>query len=269
MNRRESLGLFSAALAAPALLQAAGGAAASAAALDPLHTHVRLRARADGKPVYFPYEGTFYAQRSGQRTVALLHIEGASASTTTRQPDGSWLYTLREAGWFCDLETHAVLPTWVNPLSGRSVTPEHYNSRQQLLFTSTGVKPASASPLPPGLEWQGQLTVPVVMGDDVWSAEELFVRVPAKTPDELANVQTSLATLHARLADLRRPDSAWVPSTLAYQTLASWRPWMQMPADMPGVMSWRLFGRKCEHIDELPAALRERVQAQHPEVLQL
>lgn len=269
MNRRESIGMFSAALAAPALLQAAGAAATTRdAPLDPLHTHVRQRARPDGKAVYFAYEGTFYGQRSGQRTVALLHIEGASASNTALQPDGSWLFSLREAGWFCDLGTREVLTTWVNPLNGRSVTPGHYNSRQQLRFSATGVAPA-ASALPPGLEWQGQLTTPVVMGDDVWSAEELFVRVPPKSPDDIANVQTSLATLHSRLADLQRPDSAWVPATLAYQTLASWRPWMQMAADMPGVMSWRLFGRKCASIDELPVALRQRVQAQHPEVLQL
>ena len=263
MNRRESL----------MLLAAAGSASAGAAAsreivgstIDPLLTHIRIRGHRDGRLVYYGYEGTFYGQRSGQRTVPLLHIEGASAGAFVRQSDNSWLYNLREAGWMCDLASGAVLSSWINPLNGKTLTPRHYKSRQSSLFTGSSVKPVSAD-LPAGLEMQGNITRPVIIRDDIWTAEELLVRVPPNQAGGAAVVQTSLATLHANLRDLQRGADAWVPATLAYQTLQSWPAWMEMATEMPGVISWRLMGRKCASVDELPNQVRARIQEQHPEV---
>lgn len=266
MNRRETLGLLGAALGAPAASRAANLTTQRAAPqLDKLLTHIRIRVHPDGRPVYFAYEGTAYGQRSGQRTVPLMHIVGASTSTSVKQTDGSWLYTQREAGWMCDLASQEVLQTWRNPFNDRVLSPRHYNSRQTLKMNDTGVAPVAAS-LPAGLEFHGAITEPVVIADDVWSCEELLVRVPSATPGGAAQVQTSLATLHAKLADLSRTANAWIPATFAYQTLQSWPAWMEMPADMPGVISWRLLGRKCATIAEIPEALRQRIQTQHPEV---
>lgn len=266
MNRRNLL------LAAGATLWAADGGARTRAASDVRNdrvlTHVRMRAHPDGRPCHTWYQGTFYAQRSGQRTLALLHIEGASTSTTERQPDGSWKYRMREAGWFCDLESHQVLNEWRNPLNDRLVRPAHYNSKQQLRFAPDGVVSPASSPLPVGLEWQGTLTEPVIAANDVWSAEELLVRVPAPAGGAGARVQTSLATLHSDLRDLLRPTSAWVPASLAYQTLGSWQPWLEM-GDATGVVSWRLAGRKCATVEGIPESIRTRIQREHPEVFQV
>ena len=263
MNRRESLMMLAVAGSA-SVVSAAAMREITASTMDPLLTHMRIRGHADGRLVYYGYEGVSYGQRSGQRTVPLLHIEGASAATFVRQ-GGSWLYTLREAGWMCDLGTGAVLSSWLNPLNGKTVTPRHYNSRQTSLFTGNSVKPVRAA-LPAGIEMQGNIAEPVVMRDDIWTAEELLVRVPPQQAGGSAVVQTSLATLHASLRDLQRGANAWVPATLAYQTLQSWPAWMEMPDDMPGVISWRLMGRKCASVDELPVKVRTRIQEQHPEV---
>ncbi len=236
------------------------------AAPDRVLTHVRMRAHPDGRPCYTWYRGSFYAQRAGERTLALLHVEGTGTSRTQREADGSWSYRLKEAGWFCDLDSHQVLNEWRNPFIDKLVRPGHYNSKQQLHFAADGtVTPATAT-LPPGLEWQGSLSVPVVVGNDVWSAEELLVRIPGP-PGGSPRVQTSLATFHANARDLQKPLNAWVPATLAYQTLGSWLPWMEM-GDAKGVISWRLAGRKCATLAELPVPLRERIQREHPEVFE-
>jgi hypothetical protein len=266
MNRRDWV------LAAGATLWTVDGVAktrdASDVRNDRVLTHVRMRAHPDGRPTHTWYRGTFYGQRSGMRTQALLFIEGASTSTTMRQPDGSWKYQMREAGWFCDLQTHQVLNEWRNPLNDRVVKPAHYNSKQQLTFAPDGrVTPLTATP-PPGLEWQGTLSEPTIVGNDVWSAEELLVRVPPPPAGGNARLQTSLATLHSDLRDLQKPLRAWVPSTLAYQTLGSWQAWLEM-GDATGVVSWRLSGRKCATVDGIPESIRTRIQREHPEVFQI
>jgi hypothetical protein len=265
MNRRELV------VAAGAALWATEGVAKArdiaAVATDRVLTHVRMRAHPDGRPCHTWYRGTSYAQRSGQRTVTLLHIEGASTSTTELQADGRWMYRMREAGWFCDLASHQVVNEWRNPLNDRLVRPAHYNSKQQLWFAPDGSVAPAISPLPAGMEWQGTLTEPEVAGGDVWSAEELLVRIPATAGGAGFRVQTSLATLHSDLRDLQKPLRAWVPATLAYQTLGSWQPWLEM-GDLAGVVSWRLAGRKCATLAEIPESIRQRIHREHPEVFE-
>ncbi len=155
INRRQSLGLAAGLVATPtfassytpaagsaataqaaaaaAASKTAGGDAAAIAALvaDPLLTHVRMRGHQDGRRCYFSYHGTFYAQVSGQRTQPMFYIEGASSARMMRQPDGSYLYTMREAGWFCDLKTREPQAEATNPFTGKLIKPRHYNSAQQ------------------------------------------------------------------------------------------------------------------------------------------
>ncbi|MBK6599690.1 MAG: DUF1838 family protein [Proteobacteria bacterium] len=249
-NRRQFLAAAAAASASvgavAAEARAATAAQTGALKQDPLLTHVRMRGRIDGRPCYYWYHGTFYGQVSGERTQALLAIEGVSKQIIEPQSGGDWLYRLREAGWFLDLASSTVVDEWRNPFNDRVVAPKHYSSAQQLTFGREAVKPAVAE-LPPGMEWRGYITDPVIHGADVWSTEELLVKIPDKSGE-------------AR--------KARVPTTLAYQTLASWRPWMEM-GDVAGVISWRLAGRKCQRLDELPAALRARVEQQTPEVFEL
>jgi hypothetical protein len=145
------------------------------------------------------------------------------------------------------------------------VKPKHYYSPQRQRFTAEKTEPVLDRPFP-GLEWTGYLGAPQRFAGSVWSSEELLVRTT--NPDTgAARVQTSLLTLHATAADLARNPKRVVPTTMAYQTLASWVPWMDM-RDIPGVISWRLFGRKVERVDELPQALVARTRELHPQLFE-
>lgn len=244
---------------------AADSTDADALALDTLQTHVRMRAHPDGRPAYWWYSGTFYGQISGQRTVPLLAIEGISINRCTPDGDRAFAYSLREAGWFKDLASGQVLDEWLNPLNGRKATPKHYYSPQSTRFENAAVKPVLTTAMP-GLDYVGYLGVPQRFGSSVWSSEELLVRT-ADPATGAARVQTSLLTLHSNAADLRKPASRFVPATMAYQTLASWRPWMDM-RDVPGVISWRLFGRKVATVAELPPSIVARTRKQHPQLFE-
>lgn len=270
MNRRELWPLLGGGALGTALLggpasAAAGGGAVGAMELDTLETHVRMRAHPDGRPLYWAYAGTFYGQISGQRTVPLLGVEGISINRCTPAGDGVYAYSLREAGWFTDLATGQVLDEWLNPLTGRSVTPKHYYSPQRQRFTAEKTEPVLDKPFP-GLEWTGYLGAPQHFSGSVWSSEELLVRTTNPSTGAV-RVQTSLLTLHATAADLARDPKRVVQTTMAYQTLASWVPWMDM-RDIPGVISWRLFGRKVERVDELPQELVARTQRLHPQLFE-
>lgn len=258
----------SALLFRPAL--ATGSAPASQAGLD---TVMRIRSRLDGKPCFWWYQGTFFINVRGEVTRPILYIEGASVTRATKQPDGSYETFLDEAGFFCDLETQDILNRWTNPWNGLEATPRHYRSPQRNNESINGVKPLMAN-LPAGMEYRGVLTEPVVHSGRVWASEELFVRRPNAEPGEPGqadspgpwNVQTSLATWQAAEADVRDEKRAFVSSTLAYNTLATPRPWLRL-GDRSAMQMWRLFGAKVESPDQLPKRIRERVDAAQPDLL--
>lgn len=282
ISRRQSLSLaVAAASAAPladALLAPAVAASAGAAQgkggsrfdpfADPVLTHVRIRGHQDGRRVFFAYHGTFYAQVSGQRTVPMYRVIGASSARMQRQPDGAWLYTMREAGWFCDLASGEPVAEGVNPLNGKTVKPRHYNSAQQSRFLANASVDPVIEKRPPGLEYVGTIGRAEADHDVVWTTEELLVKMPAPTPGAAARVQTSLATFSASRAELDRSPDAFVGCRLGYQTLGSFLGWMDM-GEATGVISWRLAGRKSDKVEEIPDALRARIEREHPEVLQV
>lgn len=235
---------------------------------DPVLTHVRIRGHQDGRRVYFSYHGTFYAQVSGQRTVPMYRVMGASTARMQRQPDGAWLYTMREAGWFCDLASGEPVTEGVNPITGKLVKPRHYNSAQQSRFMPDATVAPVLEKRPPGLEYVGTIGRPEADHDVVWTTEELLVKMAGATPGAPGRVQTSLATFSANRAELDRSPDAFVGCRLGYQTLGSFLGWMEM-GDATGVISWRLAGRKSDKLDEVPAAVRARIEREHPEVFEV
>ena len=198
MNRHEHLRSSAAAVLAGVAAAPFDAVAASttplssASAADKVLTPVRTRAHPDGRPCYSWYRGTFYGQRSGLRTVPLVHIEGSSTARVGRENEGIWLYWMREAGWFFDHASGKILEDLHNPLNHKVMRPHHYNSQQQLRFGKDGVVSPATTVLPAGLEWQGTFSEPVIAGLDVWSSEESLVRIapgddrPPRCGDEIA-----------------------------------------------------------------------------------
>ena len=116
---------------------------------------------------------------------------------------------------------------------------------------------------------------PTILGDRIWVHEDLIAHYPNKPAATFADPReyngqmleaASLATWCARVSDLQDSRNAFVPATLSYQTMGSWRPFMKM-GDTPGVISWRMFGSKVETLHEVPAALRQRVLREYPDFL--
>jgi hypothetical protein len=267
MNRRN---LIKGALASSAAL--AGGRGLQALAdedfpLGDLEAHVRMRGTLDGERTYWYYKGTVFGNRWGEVTRPMLGVEGVSYSTMEALPGGRYRYRLNEAGYYSDPESGAIGEPVINPFTGERYTPKNYLSPQSIIFHPDLTVTPDVERLPPGLEYRGRIAPLRVFKDTVISSEDLFVRtvVPEarRQPDELGfKVQTSLATLTASRRELLDPAVDFVPCQLNYQTLATFREWMNM-GTQPGMMSWRMVGTKCRE-DDLPPAITSRIRAEHP-----
>jgi len=271
-------GIASAGAAAPPVAAEAGqqGAAATGHASTSsrawsesmLHDFMRMRGAPDGSRVIWVYSGVLVVKPEGRLAQALTRIEGVSYTSASLQDDGSWAFQLEEIGYFCDIETGAVLEQLFNPFTGEQVQPRHYRSPQQLRFSDRQVAPTMQ--LPPGIDFRGEVTRLAAVGDMLAMTEDLYVRVPAAeatsaraaTPERIS---TSLATFTSRASDLQLPASHWIDCTFSYTTLNSFVGWLGM-GSMPGVQNMRLIGAKCraDDHDVVPAGLRARIEAEHP-----
>jgi len=73
----------------------------------------------------------------------------------------------------------------------------------------------------------------------------------------------AMTTYRAHTADVNDPALASAPCTFHLQELASLPPWFGL-GDAVGKQMWRLSGRKLASVAEIPAALRARIDRDHP-----
>jgi len=273
MSRRS---FFASSTAAASVAATRAHAATSIDFGDPqqnLDAYVRMRNRGDGQRSFTRYSGTFFVKPEGETAIPAMGIEGMSWGKCEKQPDGTYLYNMQEAGYHTAYGTTEIIDAWDNPVTGITVQPRHYRSGQTSIFTPTSVLP-QMSRRPEGLEYNGVITPATVVGDTAWGSEELYVKFPNprdRYEDEREwsgpyRIANSLASHAALIADLEDDSKAFVPSTLSYTTLNSWRPWMKM-GQTPGIISWRLHGRKFERAEDINDWLLDRVAQDHPDLL--
>lgn len=265
MYRRQ---LMKFALASPAALTLAQRTEAESHdfPLHPLDAHVRMRGNLQGRRTYWYYRGTIFGNRWGGITKPMLRVEGVSFSLIDQLPGGRYRYRLTEAGYYSDFDSGEIRERVRNPFNGEFYEPKHYLSSQSLIFSrDLSVRPDMEA-LPPGLEYRGVISPVRTFQNTIWSSEDLFVRLskPEAAGGDTAldfKVQTSLATLSADVRHVLDEDRDFVPCQLNYQTLATWREWMNMGTE-PGMISWRMTGTKCTEAD-IPDAIRRRISGDH------
>lgn len=267
MTSRRSV--LAAALALPCLPDRL--CAAAVPGLSALETFVRLRCSPEGQTCFWSYSGHMLGRLAGQQLVPLLSVIGASRSRIKRQPDGSIVYSLIEAGYYGDPDHGGIADApIINPLTSAPIRPQHYLSSQVTRFTP-GLKVfPEVEKLPPGMNYVGRITPPDIKAGRIWMAEELFIRVPPRPavpgqPARGANLLNSLANFEASLADIDSNPN-FVPASMQYTTLNSFRPWMNM-GDAGGDIMMRLNGLKLARWDDVPASLRQRIDSDYGDAL--
>lgn len=273
LSRRGSMTVMG--LGAGALLAPSAVLGAVPAADDDLRTYLRIRSRLDGKPAFYPYQGTIYGKPFGKVAVPLFDVEGFSWDRLTQSSDGHYRIDTYEAGYFLDRATGLPLSTWVNPLNGVTTQVKHYRSSAHIVVSNGKLEPVVSPTAVPALALSASMSAMTRMNGKIWVHEDIIAQIANKPQGSFADAReyagptleaTSLATWSADLADLADRRRAFVPAMFSYQTLGTWRPFMRM-GTTPGVISWRLFGTKEPSLDRVPAGLRTRILREYPDFL--
>lgn len=278
-NRRETLlGLVGGVAAAPASAGTRRARGMTAYDLsDPAtrtRAYVAMRARLDGRRIYMPYAGTIFGKVEGKAAIPLFAVQGFSWATATRTGPDRFRLTNTEVGHFCNLETGEPLKVWRNPINNLDVQVKGYRSSQFADVGPAGIAPVTGAEMP-GARFTHSWGKPTIIDGTVWMHEDLIGTFPNKPKEAFVDpleyvgpqlTATSLATWSARIEDLARFGDGFVPTMLSYQTMGNWRPFMRM-GSTPGIISWRMFGRKVASIEGVPAATLKRVLAEHPDFL--
>lgn len=232
---------------------------------------MRMRTAPDRAPVLWIYSGVFVVKPAGEVARPVARIEGLSRSQATSRGDGSWLWELDEAGYYCDPNDGRPAQKLFNPFTEKMVEPRHYRSPQALIFSKQGITPARATPA--GVEFRGEITKLAELAGTTALTEDLYVKLPGRegsgeAPARPARYAASLATFTTRTAQFSRPRSEWIDCQFNYTTLNSFVEWLGMQGQ-EGVQDMRIVGIKCR-IDEataVPPWLLERVKTDHPDLL--
>lgn len=233
--------------------------------------YLRMRTASDGSPVLWVYSGVFVVKPEGEVARPIARIEGLSRSRATANADGSWLWELDEAGYYCAFEDGRPAESLFNPFTGQPVKPKHYRSPQRLLLTRGGIRPAREAPA--GVEFRGEITRLAEVAGTVALTEDLYVKLPGRAASAEAAARptrfaASLATFTTRAENFKRPPHEWIDCQFNYTTLNSFVDWLGMN-DNGGVQDMRLVGVKCRADDFAAAApwLLERIKVDHPGLL--
>jgi hypothetical protein len=229
----------------------------------------RLRGGAGGSAALWWWQGQVHGKRPGEIGRLLLGIHGIGFSRMSREADGSWTLTMSEAGYYRDSDTGEIIDRWLNPYTGREVEPRHNRLRLRYSITADGIIQPS---LPAG-RFDGFVGPVTRNGDRVWVHERLAAEFPAKTaggvaaPQGLIGEPMEMTSFSARLDDALRSDAGFVPATMDHGTIWSFYPWMGMTTDS-GYVIMQIVGRKLGSPGEIPVALRRRIDADHPGLLE-
>ena len=264
MQRRTLLLTGGAAVAAPFAAAAAADPDFSRTA-DMFAAYARMRGRGTAGPGLWWYSGTAFGQRAGEVQEALLGIEGFSFNRLTVNADGTLSQHMAETGYFKDLKTGAILDTWVNPYNGQTVKPGHYHTHQNVTATVDSLK-SEETGRPPA-QTKGRIGPAMIGADTTWITENFSSKLtlPKRDGEDAPTtlIATSMATFSALTRDLANKTLDFVPSTLTFQSISGFLPWMGMGREA-GVSVWQLMGRKVKSAADCPPALRARIAADFP-----
>ena len=83
----------------PSLPPAAMLVVSAVSMTDPVAVLARIRARMDGEPVLWWWQGDVFGKRPGEIAKRLLRITGIGFNRLRRLPDGLWESSMSEAGY--------------------------------------------------------------------------------------------------------------------------------------------------------------------------
>jgi hypothetical protein len=279
-SRREALrgalalgGSMSALLAAPAV--AATAASTRALDLEDPRARARVLAKVKGsiaeETVYTFCRLHLYLWLNDGNLQPMLTMQNLAASSWTPLPNGNYRGTVREVGVYTAFDSDELIDHWVNPVTGEK--------REVWQFVGG---PLSVEIGPDGIVTGPEATLkPRQMRMDVIAGKVLLPNQSAfsfpnpfkedRWPKE-AGGPTFYWDSHyffaAQVKDVIDPRVTSAPSTVQFQNLVSFHPWLGM-GKTPGRTWGKGLGTKLRDLKDLPGAVRAALEKRTPEIFDL
>ncbi len=231
-----------------------------------LSSVVKMRGATDERVCMGYVIGTRYALVDGTAT-PLFGLIAGTFSQCKKVDDESYECRAFEIAYMTDLSTGNLLETWTNPFTSKTVNvPQTRTLMGKVIIKASGLMPVN-SPMFAALEFNHQFRPAVTNGSDVWITEETRIRnkpgSPATAPRFRYNENT---TYHAKRKDLANPTLATVPTSISYQSLINFSPWMGMDG-VEGMNLGRGNGFRVADQKELPPYYLQLGEKYHADVL--
>jgi hypothetical protein len=194
------------------------------------------------RPLWTMHLGTLF------RTQDLVNGYAVTAATST---------------FYTDLDTGKLLTTVKHPITGKTLDVRYFPpTPQTMIYGRSGPPLPDSGPLAPlenhvdtGPAWIDGDTISV-LGDHLAYSHEVG---PSRIR---VNDLSTFVGLAKDVADPRMPNP---PSTMIFNDLNTWPPWLQM-GDAPGAYFSRAWGRKEFSYDAMPGVWRALMRTEYPAI---
>jgi hypothetical protein len=239
---------------------------------DNLVAWMKLHTRLDDGGVHYWYRARLDVARPGQAIATLCGYDTMYRLNVRRTGADVYEVTRWEVSFYTDARTNRVIDTLDNPFNGRTVAPFHIKEGPVTTIYSTnrprlvGSDAIGTGERPFLLDW-------TVVGDDVWTSNEVFVRYrnrlqPGEWPLESSGEMltfSNISTVRGLISELTDPARATVPCRYSYQATSVWLPWMLM-GQVPGNLIWRAQAAKLDDPATIPTDSLATFKRLHPEI---
>ena len=192
---------------------------------DRLDALAKLRGSVDGSMVMWWMKGTRYGVVDDVVTPMFNMLIGSFVQLTP-VPEKGYQLTMLELSYLADLETGAILDTFVNPYNGNVCeVPEQRLGPVPILMTPEGVILPDV-PAFGDVDLQTRVGPAIVSGDVVWIRDDSTVKVDSDHPMMGKHTYNELTTYRGRVSDINNPDLPSAPAEVIFQSVTSWREWL-------------------------------------------
>lgn len=224
-----------------------------------LHAFTRILADHAGASCFHFQTGRILSVQDDRVGQPFLDFASVKQHRVRPLSDGSWQHGYRGVLLFCELDSGRVLESFANPLSGKTVSVEHFKTVMgSSIYGRDGAislgRTEGGTMSAPGLHKRPfRLTwpAPLPTGDHLWTTYD--ERVELKGPDgRIQYADSSMYRYGLRRSELMDPcKTSIVDLTISWQTQTIWWPWMQM-GSMPGHLLFGSMGRKYAALGQIP-----------------
>lgn len=232
---------------------------------DRLTALAKLRGSIDGTTVMWWMKGVRFGVVDEIVTPLFGMLIGSFQTMQPVEGEG-YMLNMLELSYFTDLETGAVLDTFVNPYNGKLCeVPEQRLGPYPVMLKTDGVVLPDI-PAFGDIDLTTRVGPAIVHGDDVWIRDDSTVKVDSDHPMMGKHTYNELVTYRGKLSDINNPDLPSAPAEIMFQSVTSWRAWYQAD-DVDGHTTARANGTKIYNLEDFPPEYLAAARERHPEII--